>query len=711
VSEYKLDGLIEISTEPESEIGDGTSSRVYCGYYNGEAVAVKQLKSYHPRLSSSLIKSYEGLFSLSHENVAVILGLCVQAGQIIIEMCEKRIGEFVMHSLADLLNHMGDELPTELRVTALIDVVSGLSYLHENNVIHGDLKPNNVLVHGKTEGEFLFKLTDYVQCTSLYSSSRSSASLSFKQLMTPGYTAPELFSDDGLPPNPTKSSDIYSFGILSYEVYCCKPAWVHVTMQLISNVKRGYRPVIPECTPLPIAKIIQDCWQSNFALRPKACIVTKALEMCSGCNHESTSQHNSASIPVSSYTQVEEEIFLQIGSDPVVSESANESTSSQSSATVNNAHQSPTACSQPIQSTANLAVHIDAYVYQPSNEGEDVHSQRGSSPEAVDIERIKSRLQIRELKEFQLNCIRAVSQGSDVIVVQPTGSGKSLCFVVPGLMFPGKVALVIEPAVAIITNQVDLLQRKGIDAIILGPPAGSSRKSANFRRMFKSTDLPAIAFCTPEYLFGTESCGNYGGSAAQFSTLLKKKDILSMVAIDEAHKIFDRPPSYRPAFDSMDQLRKLQCPIVAMSATLSSDDIQKLQSKFLNSERCMVLANRDNKQNVKLTIQRYKRCKRHVFTESDEDDEDDENVIPSTSSLSASMWGVAVGKVEKLLEGHCTVCYLDFVKDVDEVTDILQNDGIKVGKYVGDMKIDEKKNVDRKLYQGSISRHSCYRSL
>jgi len=185
--------------------------------------------------------------------VAKILGLCVKA---IIEMCEKSNREFVMHSLANLLNHIGDELPTELRVTALIDVVCGLSYLHENNVIHGDLKPNNVLVHGKTEREFLFKLTDYVQCTSLYPSSRSSASLSFKQLMTPGYTAPELFSDDGLPPIPTKSSDIYPFRILSYEVYCCKPAWVHITMQLISNVKWGYCPVITECTPLPLAKII-----------------------------------------------------------------------------------------------------------------------------------------------------------------------------------------------------------------------------------------------------------------------------------------------------------------------------------------------------------------------------------------------------------------------------------------------------------------------
>lgn len=101
-------------------------------------------------------------------------------------------------------------------------------------------------------------------------------------------------------------------------------------------------------------------------------------------------------------------------------------------------------------------------------------------------------------------------------------------------------------------------------------------------------------------------------------------------------KFFDRSPSFRPAFDSMNQLKKLQRPIVAISATLSNDNVQKLQSKFLCSESCMVLANRDNKQNVKLyvclyvgTHTGYKSCKRFVFAESDEDDE---NFMPSTSS-------------------------------------------------------------------------------
>ena len=48
-----------------------------------------------------------------------------------------------------------------------------------------------------------------------------------------------------------------------------------------------------------------------------------------------------------------------------------------------------------------------------------------------------------------------------------------------------------------------------------------------------------------------------------------------MVAIDEAHKIFDHMPSYHPAYDDMKQLRELQCLIPAMSATL-----QILRFKF-----------------------------------------------------------------------------------------------------------------------------------
>ena len=89
------------------------------------------------------------------------------------------------------------------------------------------------------------------------------------------------------------------------------------------------------------------------------------------------------------------------------------------------------------------------------------------------FEAAKSTLKVQEFKQFQIDCITAVKEGKDVIVVQPTGSGKSVCFVLPALMFPGKVSLVIEPVVAIIINQVDTLQRKGIKTVALGRAAGN----------------------------------------------------------------------------------------------------------------------------------------------------------------------------------------------------------------------------------------------
>ena len=71
------------------------------------------------------------------------------------------------------------------------------------------------------------------------------------------------------------------------------------------------------------------------------------------------------------------------------------------------------------------------------------------------------------------------------------------------------------------------------------------KKSLNFCKTFHSThDKPVVAFCTPEYLFGTPSTGSCFGTVGQFSTLLAKKDWIGVITIDEAHKVFDRLPSY-----------------------------------------------------------------------------------------------------------------------------------------------------------------------
>ena len=117
ISDFNLDGKVK----KFNEIGDGATSKVFTGDMNGERVAVKQLKSYSPRLAPTFVKAYEPLFNLRHDNIVRVLGLCPQEGSVVLEYCEKRLGKFVLHTLADVLLHLGKELPLELQLNALAD--------------------------------------------------------------------------------------------------------------------------------------------------------------------------------------------------------------------------------------------------------------------------------------------------------------------------------------------------------------------------------------------------------------------------------------------------------------------------------------------------------------------------------------------------------------------------------------------------------------
>jgi len=64
---------------------------------------------------------------------------------------------------------------------------------------------------------------------------------------------------------------------------------------------------------------------------------------------------------------------------------------------------------------------------------------------SADLDPAKSTLKITEFKRFQVECISGIKQGKDVVVVETTGCGKSMCFVLPAILNPGKISLVIEP--------------------------------------------------------------------------------------------------------------------------------------------------------------------------------------------------------------------------------------------------------------------------
>lgn len=84
----------------------------------------------------------------------------------------------------------------------------------------------------------------------------------------------------------------------------------------------------------------------------------------------------------------------------------------------------------------------------------------------------------------------------------------------------------------------------------------------------------------------------FSGSCGQFRSLLSIQNNVTMVTIDEAHKILDCMPSYWPAFDDMKKLCELSCPKVVTSVTLVSSQVDTLKQQCIRSDRRLILTKR-----------------------------------------------------------------------------------------------------------------------
>src|SRR5215475_3420080 len=87
-----------------------------------------------------------------------------------------------------------------------------------------------------------------------------------------------------------------------------------------------------------------------------------------------------------------------------------------------------------------------------------------------------------KFREGQYGVIASVLEGRDVIVVMPTGGGKSLCYQLPALLFPG-TTLVISPLIALMKDQVDALNAREISATYINSSLNYDELRARLRAM------------------------------------------------------------------------------------------------------------------------------------------------------------------------------------------------------------------------------------
>ena len=173
-------------------------------------------------------------------------------------------------------------------------------------------------------------------------------------------------------------------------------------------------------------------------------------------------------------------------------------------------------------------------------------------------------------KAPQEEIIHSVLNQQDTLAILPTGGGKSICYQIPAILFDG-LTLVISPLIALMKDQVQNLQSKGI-------PTAYITNEFDQNTIGKILDgcqnnQIKLLYVSPERL-----------QSRVFIERLKNINI-SLFAVDEAHCVSEWGHDFRPAYHKIARLRAVfpQVPLLALTATatdkIKDEIIEKLQLK------------------------------------------------------------------------------------------------------------------------------------
>lgn len=170
-------------------------------------------------------------------------------------------------------------------------------------------------------------------------------------------------------------------------------------------------------------------------------------------------------------------------------------------------------------------------------------------------------------REPQGDIIHDVISGLDVLVLMPTGGGKSLCYQIPSIVRPG-VGIVVSPLIALMEDQVTALRLQGVRAAYYNSSLTSKEaKQVLMQLHHNELDLLYIA---PERLI-----------SSSFLERLQECHI-ALFAIDEAHCISQWGHDFRPEYAALGVLKSYfpDTPIIALTATADKQTRQDIIVKL-----------------------------------------------------------------------------------------------------------------------------------
>jgi len=191
---------------------------------------------------------------------------------------------------------------------------------------------------------------------------------------------------------------------------------------------------------------------------------------------------------------------------------------------------------------------------------------------ATDIKEILNKYYgYSSFRKGQQELIENIIAGRDTVAVMPTGSGKSLCYQIPALIFEG-LTIVISPLISLMKDQVDALKEMGIKATFIN--SSIANQELEMRIEAAAAGEYKLLYVAPERL-----------NSFRFLKLLQQIDI-EMIAVDEAHCVSQWGHDFRPSYLNISQVidRLKPRPILSAFTATATPAVRKDISKQLQME-------------------------------------------------------------------------------------------------------------------------------
>jgi ATP-dependent DNA helicase RecQ len=158
-------------------------------------------------------------------------------------------------------------------------------------------------------------------------------------------------------------------------------------------------------------------------------------------------------------------------------------------------------------------------------------------------------------KPFQEAVIKGVLNRQDTVVVLPTGGGKSLCYIIPAIIFKG-LTIVVSPLISLMEDQIGQLTQTGIPAVCLNSMLTPEAYGHNIRLL--QANKVKLLYLAPETLM------------MQRTLELLEKLPIDLLAVDEAHCVSEWGHDFRPEYRQVQQFRKKIPHAVVMALTATA---------------------------------------------------------------------------------------------------------------------------------------------